>query len=169
MKVSVRNRRLRVTSDTRLRQGSFYITASQPASQPPTSVLCQMLSRALPSAAYTQALPTIHSKQSCCLCNPQSLRKQNEGYLKGQRVWGRRIVWCTLTSWYLVSLLPVSIIHVSVILLVGFWTWEISFIMWGCRGWGWQVAGTWVSVSREMVGFPSPIGWPGASQSICTQ
>ena len=84
-------------------------------------------------------------------------------------VWGCRIVWCTLTSWYLVSLLPVSIIHVSVILLVGFWSWEISFIMWGCRGWGWQADGTWVSVSREMVGFPAPIGWPGASQSICTQ
>ena len=30
--------------------------------------------------------------------------------------------------------------------------------MWGCRGWGWQAAGTWVSVSREMVGFPTPIG-----------
>ena len=87
------NRRLRVTSVTRLRQGSFYITASQPASQPPTSVLCQMLSRALPSAAYTQALPTIHSKQSCCLCNPQSLRKQNEGYLRGQRVWDRALDW----------------------------------------------------------------------------
>ena len=28
--------------------------------------------------------------------------------------------------------------------------------MWGCRGWGWQAAGTWVSVSREMVGFPAP-------------
>ena len=51
-------------------------------------------------------------------------------------LWGCRIVWCTLTSWYLVSLLPVSIIHVSVILLVGFWSWEIRFIMWGCRGWG---------------------------------
>ena len=84
-------------------------------------------------------------------------------------VWGFRIVWCTLTSWYLVSLLSVSIIHVSVILLVGFWSWEISFIMWGCQGWGWQAAGTWVSVSRQMVGFPAPIGWPGASQSICTQ
>ena len=84
-------------------------------------------------------------------------------------MWGCRIVWCTLTSWYLVSHLPVSIIHVSVILLVGFWSWEISIIMWGCRGWGWQAAGTWVSVSREMVGFPAPIGWPGASQSMCTQ
>ena len=62
-------------------------------------------------------------------------------------VWGRRIVWCTLTSWYLVSLLSVSKIHVSDIFLVGFWSWEISFIMWGCRGWGWQAAGTWVSVS----------------------
>ena len=30
--------------------------------------------------------------------------------------------------------------------------------MWGCRGWGWQAAGTWVSVSREMVGFPTPSG-----------
>ena len=30
--------------------------------------------------------------------------------------------------------------------------------MWGCRGWGWQAAGTWVSVSREMVGFPAPSG-----------
>ena len=29
--------------------------------------------------------------------------------------------------------------------------------LWGCRGWGWQAAGTWVSVSREMVGFPAPI------------
>ena len=29
--------------------------------------------------------------------------------------------------------------------------------MWGCRGWGWQVAGTWVLVSREMVGFPAPM------------
>ena len=35
---------------------------------------------------------------------------------------------------------------------------KISFIMWGCRGWGWQAARTWVSVSREMVGFPAPIG-----------
>ena len=85
------------------------------------------------------------------------------------KVWGRQIVWCTLTSWYLVSLLSVSIIHVSDIFLVGFWSWGISFIMWDCRGWGWQAARTWVSVSREMVGFPAPIGWPGASQSICTQ
>ena len=84
-------------------------------------------------------------------------------------LWGCWIVWCILTSWYLVSLLPVSIIHVSDIFLVGFWSWEISFIMWGCRGWGWQAAGTWVSVFCEMVGFPAPIGWPGASQSICTQ
>ena len=30
--------------------------------------------------------------------------------------------------------------------------------MWGCRGWGWQVAGTWVSVSREMVGSLPPSG-----------
>ena len=30
--------------------------------------------------------------------------------------------------------------------------------MWGCRGWGWQGAGTWVSVSCEMVGFPAPSG-----------
>ena len=30
--------------------------------------------------------------------------------------------------------------------------------MWGCRGWGWQAARTWVSVSREMVGFPAPLG-----------
>ena len=28
--------------------------------------------------------------------------------------------------------------------------------MWGCRGWGWQAAGTWVSVSRVMMGFPAP-------------
>ena len=28
--------------------------------------------------------------------------------------------------------------------------------MWGCRGWGWQAAWTWVSVSHEMVGFPRP-------------
>ena len=27
--------------------------------------------------------------------------------------------------------------------------------MWGCRGW--LAALTWVSVSREMVGFPAPI------------
>ena len=84
-------------------------------------------------------------------------------------LWGCRIVWCILTSRYLVSLLPLSIIHVSDIFLVGFWSWEISFIMWGCRDWGWQAAGTWVSVSHEMVGFPAPIGWPGTSQSICTQ
>ena len=87
----------------------------------------------------------------------------------GEALWGCWIVWCILTSRYLVSLLPVSIIHVSDIFLVGFWSWEISFIMWGFRGWGWQAAGTWVLVSREMVGFPAPIGWPGASQSICTQ
>ena len=84
-------------------------------------------------------------------------------------LWGCQIVWCILTSRYLVSLLPATIIHVSDIFLVGFWSWEISFMMWGCRGWGWQAAGTWVSVSREMVVFPAPIGWPGASQSICTQ
>ena len=89
--------------------------------------------------------------------------------LQSSPVWGCRIVWCILTSRYQVSLLPVSINHVSDIFLVGFWSWEISFIMWGCRGWGWQAAGTWVSVSREMVGVPAPIGWPGASQSICTQ
>ena len=41
--------------------------------------------------------------------------------------------------------------------------------MWGCRGWGWQATGTWILVSREMVGFPAAIGCPGASQSICTQ
>ena len=29
--------------------------------------------------------------------------------------------------------------------------------LWGCRGWGWQAAGTWVLVSREMVGLPAPI------------
>ena len=30
-------------------------------------------------------------------------------------------------------------------------------LVWGCRGWGWQAAGTWVLVSHEMVGFPAPI------------
>ena len=84
-------------------------------------------------------------------------------------VWGCRIVWCILTGRYLVSLLPVSMIHVSDVFLVGFWSWEVGFVVWGCWGWGWRAAGTWVSVSREMVGFPAPIGWPGASQSICTQ
>ena len=92
-----------------------------------------------------------------------SVPKQSRSHAAGSSLpraslWGRRIVWCTLTSWYLVSLLPVSIVHVSVILLVGFWSWEISFIMWGCRGWGWQAAGTWVSVSREMVGSPPSSG-----------
>ena len=62
-------------------------------------------------------------------------------------LWGCRIVWCIFTSRYLVSPLPVSIIHVSDIFRVGFWSWGISFIMWGCRGWGWQAAGTWVLVS----------------------
>ena len=39
-----------------------------------------------------------------------------------QKLWGCKIVWCILTSRYLVSLLPVSIIHVSDIFLVGFWS-----------------------------------------------
>ena len=39
--------------------------------------------------------------------------------------------------------------------------------VWGCRGW--QAARTWVSVSPEMVGFPAPIGPPGASQSTGAQ
>ena len=73
-------------------------------------------------------------------------------------MWGCRIVWCILTSLYLVSLLPVSIIHVSDIFLVGFWSREISFIMWGCRGWGWQAAGTWVSVSVKWWDSPPPLG-----------
>ena len=74
------------------------------------------------------------------------------------KVWGCRIVWCILTSRYLVSLLPVSIIHMSDIFLVGFWSWEISFIMWGCRGWGWQAAGTWVSVFVKWWDSPPPSG-----------
>ena len=73
-------------------------------------------------------------------------------------LWGCWIVWCILTSRYLVSLLPVSIIHVSDIFLVGFWSWEISFIMWGCRGWGWQAAGTWVSVSVKWWDSPPSLG-----------
>ena len=73
-------------------------------------------------------------------------------------VWGCRIVWCILTSRYLVSLLPVSIVHVSDIFLVGLWSWEISFIMWGCRGWGWQAAGTWVLVSVKWWDSPPPSG-----------
>ena len=89
-------------------------------------------------------------------------------------LWGCRIV-CILTSRYLVSLLPVSIIHVSDIFLVGFWSWEKKFYYVGLLGLGLaggqdqQRARTWVSVSSEMVGFPAPIGWPGASQPICTQ
>ena len=63
---------------------------------------------------------------------------------------GCRIVWCILTSRYLVSLLPVSIIHVSDIFPVGFWSWEISFIMWGCR--------TWVLVSVKWWDSPPPSG-----------
>ena len=51
-----------------------------------------------------------------------------------------------------------SIIHVSDIFLVGFEAEKKSFIMWGCRGWGWQGARTWVSVSPEVVGFTAPIG-----------
>ena len=39
--------------------------------------------------------------------------------------------------------------------------------MWGCQGW--QVARTWVLVSPEMVGFPTPIRPPGASQSTGAQ
>ena len=73
-------------------------------------------------------------------------------------LWGCRIVWCILTSRYLVSLLPVSIIHVSDIFLVGFWSWEISFIMWGCGGWGWQAARTWVLVSVKWWDSPPPSG-----------
>ena len=73
-------------------------------------------------------------------------------------VWGCRTVWCTLTSWYLVSHLPVSMIHVSDIFLVGFWSWEINFIMWGCQGWGWQAAGTWVLVSVKWWDSPPPSG-----------
>ena len=104
-----------------------------------------------------------------CKINTQRRRHPTKEEVVAMWLWGCRIVWCILTSRYLVSLLPVSIIHVSDIFLVGFWSWEISFIMLGCRGWGWQAAGTWVPVSHEMVGFPTPIGWPGASQSICTQ
>ena len=74
------------------------------------------------------------------------------------QLWGCRIAWCILTSRYLVSLLPVSIIHVSDIFLVGFWSWEISFIMWGCRGWGWQTAETWVLVSVKWWDSPPPLG-----------
>ena len=73
-----------------------------------------------------------------------------------QLLWGCRIVWCTLTSWYLVSLLPVSIIHASDIFLVGFWSWGISFIMWGCRGWGWQAAG---AGRQPGLGFWFPVKW----------
>ena len=65
-------------------------------------------------------------------------------------LWGCRIVWCTLTSWYLVSLLPVSIIHVSDIFLVGFWSWGISFIMWG--------AGAGAG-RRPGLGFWFPVKW----------
>ena len=116
-----------------------------------------------------------HEAKRCLLLGRKAITnvdivlKGRDVTLPAKVLWGCRIVWCTLTSWYLVSLLPVSIIHASDIFLVGFWSWEISFIMWGCRGWGWQAAGTWVSVSHEMVGFPAPIGWPGASQSICTR
>ena len=81
----------------------------------------------------------------CCICISTHVS-----------MWGCRIVWCNLTSRYLVSLLPVSIIHVSDIFLVGFWSWEISFIMWGCRGWGWQGAGTWVLV--KWWDSPPPLG-----------
>ena len=30
--------------------------------------------------------------------------------------------------------------------------------MWGCLGWGWQGAGTWVSVSMKWCDSPSPLG-----------
>ena len=30
--------------------------------------------------------------------------------------------------------------------------------MWGCRGWGWQAAGTWVSVSVKWWDSPPPLG-----------
>ena len=36
---------------------------------------------------------------------------------------------------------------------------EKSVLLCGAAGgWGWQAVGTWVSVSREMVGFPAPMG-----------
>ena len=66
-------------------------------------------------------------------------------------LWGCWIVWCILTSRYLVSLLPVSIIHVSDIFLVGFWSWGISFIMWGCQRAG---AGR-----QPGLGFRFPVKW----------
>ena len=64
-------------------------------------------------------------------------------------MWGCRIVWCILTSWYLVSLLPVSIIHVSDIFLVGFWSWEV--LLCGAAG-----AGTG---RRPGLGFRFPVKW----------
>ena len=30
--------------------------------------------------------------------------------------------------------------------------------MWGCRGWGWQAAGTWVSVSVKWWDSPPTLG-----------
>ena len=30
--------------------------------------------------------------------------------------------------------------------------------MWGCRGWGWQAAGTWVLVSVKWWDSPPPLG-----------
>ena len=54
----------------------------------------------------------------------------------GHPVWGCRIVWCILTSQYLISLLPVFIIHVSDIFLVGFWSLEKNFYYVGLPGLG---------------------------------
>ena len=42
----------------------------------------------------------------------------------------------------------------------------VTKVVWGCRGWGWQAAGTWVLVSVKWWDFPPPPHWVTWSQPI---
>ena len=44
--------------------------------------------------------------------------------------------------------------QVQVQILIGI----LIVVLWGCRGWGWQAAGTWVLVSVKWWDSPPPLG-----------
>ena len=85
-------------------------------------------------------------------------------------LWGCRIVWCILTSRYLSSF-PFTGVYNSCVWYFSCWFLKLrnKFYYVGLLGLG--LAG-----GRDLGfgfpwngGIPRPIGWPGASQSICTQ
>ena len=66
---------------------------------------------------------------------------------------------CLMYFDWSISSFPFAGVYDSCVWCFSCWFLKLrSFIMWGCRCWGWQAAGTWVSISVKWWDSPPPSG-----------